>query len=376
MRLAQPFVRSGSEQFATASDKGYADSLQIYYSYYPHLVPMQISNAMEQAAYSLPAGKYSSPLRYKDGYAIVMVHDRRPFFRSLQAYYINIPYKLGNTTRSRDEVERLINEAWTQAVAGTDFSKLVYKYSADTLDAGLLPAFGPGQMHYEIEKAAFNLKKPGDISKPVFTDKGAYILKLVKKTERPPFDEIRDALVTSIVESDRELEMQASYIRYLKQRYNYKLYPGAYEDFKKVADEYFPLTVAYWDKTKDLDKPLFRMNNIDFPQSDFAQYIRERPLSSQKYSQAFLKDIFNRCILELGKVYETNNLTADHPDLPYLLREYRDGILLFNISSDKVWNKPEAQQDSLEAAWDKELTAKYKVRINEKALRKLLKEKR
>lgn len=108
------------------------------------------------------------------------------------------------------------------------------------------------------------------------------------------------------------------------------------------------------------------------------------------------------------KTYETtlkthNKVNYGKKDVEYLLNEYREGVLMFNISEQKIWNK--AQEDeqaindfytlhktnydkplteirgqviadyqlSLEEDWIKKLKEKYNIKINENELNKLAK---
>ncbi|MFC3363961.1 hypothetical protein ACFOG5_12355 [Pedobacter fastidiosus] len=95
-----------------------------------------------------------------------------------------------------------------------------------------------------------------------------------------------------------------------------------------------------------------------------------------------------------------NNIGKDHD---YLINEYREGVLMFNVSEQKIWNKAQDDeqaiidfynknqqnynkplseikgqviadyQQSLEENWLKSLKEKYQIKINENELRKLAK---
>lgn len=90
-------------------------------------------------------------------------------------------------------------------------------------------------------------------------------------------------------------------------------------------------------------------------------------------------------------------------EFDYLLNEYREGVLMFNVSEQKIWNKAQNDeqavelfyktnskkytqplseirgqviadyQESLEEAWLKKLHEKYSVKINDSELHKLAK---
>ena len=50
--------------------------------------------------------------------------------------------------------------------------------------------------------------------------------------------------------------------------------------------------------------------------------------------------------------YEDSQLEKKYPDFRYLVKEFHDGILLFEISGDKVWNKSQADSSGLMAYYE------------------------
>ncbi|RZK17990.1 MAG: hypothetical protein EOO86_11230 [Pedobacter sp.] len=114
----------------------------------------------------------------------------------------------------------------------------------------------------------------------------------------------------------------------------------------------------------------------------------------------------NATYTEEVKTYETaliNHKKANtaHKDHDFLLNEYKEGVLMFNVSEQKIWskaqddeqavidfystnkqnyNKPLSEvkgqviadyQQSLEESWLNGLKQKYQIKINENELRKL-----
>lgn len=61
----------------------------------------------------------------------------------------------------------------------------------------------------------------------------------------------------------------------------------------------------------------------------------------------------------------------ENAEMLHLLQEYKDGSLLFEISSKRIWSKPVADQQLLEEEWLKELNEKYPTDINWDLLRKI-----
>jgi peptidyl-prolyl cis-trans isomerase SurA len=115
-----------------------------------------------------------------------------------------------------------------------------------------------------------------------------------------------------------------------------------------------------------------QLQGQDFPQYEFADYIRQRATSKNTYSQDFLNEqytIFVREIITRLIERDLNN----NPEFNNLMNEYYDGILFFEVSDTRVWSKPVEEQENLEKEWLKELNRKYKVTVNKKVINNIKK---
>ncbi|MDR1937381.1 MAG: peptidylprolyl isomerase [Tannerellaceae bacterium] len=351
-------------------------NIPVRYEYIPRFLPMQKLKVFEAVAYSTPVGEYSLPVRTSDGYSLIKVQAKKPNFESIQLSYINIPYTVDSVTRSKERVSTLAKEAYEKALGGEDFSALVRTYSADTAENGVLPKYVPGELLGSIENAVMQLAEPGDLTPPIFTERGAYIFMLMEKRERAPFDEVKAGIIGDMGRTERNFELYKAFDDYLKEAYDYTFYPEAYAELDKLCDDYFPKGSEFWERAKEMDKVLIRLNGEDFPQKEFAYYIQRNPLSAKTYSKDFMREIFDLFVRDIATMFERTNLAVKHPEIPHLTQEYRDGILLFELSNEKIWNKPAEEQAVLEEQWLKELNAKYPVTLNSKLLKKLSKKQR
>lgn len=124
------------------------------------------------------------------------------------------------TDRSDEEAKALAEEISQRAAKGEDFGELAKKYSEDPgskIRGGDLGQFGRGKMIKPFEDAAFALKSPGDVSKPVKSNFGYHIIKLQSRQEAgvPPFDEVKVQLMKEVEDQflAEEVQMHMAKVR-------------------------------------------------------------------------------------------------------------------------------------------------------------------
>ena len=230
-----------------------------------------------------------------------------------------------------------------------------------------------GEMVQPFEQAAFALSKPGDLSGVVETRFGYHIIKLIDKKGRPSFEEEEKALSRRMGQGERNFELYKAFDDRMKKEYGYVFYPEAYAELQALCNDCFPTDEAFYEKAKDMNKTLMQLDGKDFPQAEFAYYIQRCPFSTKTYAGDFMQEVYDLFIRDIVTTAERKNLETKHPEIPHLMQEYRDGILLFEVSNREIWSKPSAQQKVLEAKWIADLNKKYPVTVNWKLLKKLKK---
>jgi peptidyl-prolyl cis-trans isomerase SurA len=244
-----------------------------------------------------------------------------------------------------------INEIHKKINQGENFESLAKQFSDDQSSAnngGLLSPFTGGQLSsQEFESMAFSLAEPGDLSKPFSTDYGWHIVKLVSKKAIQPMVDIKDELENKVKRDARSSLINTALAKKLKKQY------AVVDDPKKIAYFNTILTNDFFNRawviptTLDSDKELFRIGTKTVTYGDFANHL----LSMQKVyngkSTSFAniiekeyKDFQESKILN----YHEENLEFENEDFAQILKEYRDGLLLFDLMEKEVWNA--AVQDS------------------------------
>jgi peptidyl-prolyl cis-trans isomerase SurA len=73
---------------------------------------------------------------------------------------------------------------------------------------------------------------------------------------------------------------------------------------------------------------------------DFFEYVKKKQVANEKSSvNVQVSKLYNDFVETKVLAYEDNQLEKKYPDFKYLMQEYRDGILLFQIMEDEVWQK-------------------------------------
>ena len=369
-------IQNGEDFEVVGKELMQQDPKHIGYEHVRGFYPMRTVKAFEDAVYSMPEGTLSMPVRTKLGFHIIKLHHRIPNPGRVQVAHILLPFATDSVKQDEIAIKNKADSIYHQLQSGADFGALAEKFSADKATAakkGVLPVFGIGEMVQDFEKEAFALQKEGEISQPFKTQFGYHIIKLLKKLDKQSLEDVKKSWHRRMAQGEWNFALYKGFDNRMKKEYNYTFYPEAYAELEALCYDYFPTDKEFFEKAQSLEKTLARMDTVNFTQRDFAIYLQRCPFSVKTYSGDFMQEVYDLFVRDILTGMERKNLTKKHPEYNLLINEYRDGILLFAISNEKVWNKPADEQASIEEAWIAELRNKYPVSVNWKALKKAVK---
>ena len=329
--LAKEFSNDPSSTYNNG-DLGFFTAFQMVYPF-------------EEAAYKLKLGEISPIVKTKFGYHILKITDERPARGVMKAAHIMISVKKDASKEEIESARKKIDEIYEKLNKGEIFEDLAQNFSDDPGSSdkgGKLPEFGSGsntRMVLEFENEAFKLKQNGEYSKPFQTEFGFHIVKRLNHTPLANFESLKKEIQTKVNKDERSKVTQQSLIKKLKKEYNYTILDKkALKWFVKHLDSNY--YKGNWNAEKlNSDKVVFTLSDRKYTQKMFAEYLKNNyKIAKQENSVVISKQFENWVNKEILK-YEDSNLENKYPEFKSLMQEYHDGVLLYEIMTDKIWNK-------------------------------------
>tara|TARA_B100001248_G_C27397578_1_gene466789 strand:- start:1579 stop:3510 length:1932 start_codon:yes stop_codon:yes gene_type:complete len=313
----------------------------------------------ENAAFNTPLGQTSKPFRTQFGYHVVKVLDKRPSKGKVQVAHIMIA---NNQKDSTLVPENRIKEIFRSIQEGDSFESLAKQFSDDKSSAakgGVMNPFKSGDIRSEIfVNTAFGLKEIGAISEPIQSQFGWHILKLISKTPVEPYEQIKVDLEQKVKRDARSKIIRQKMLEKLKQQYTISQ-PSLESVVAKIQKNDADDT---WEVEASMEPQVFlKIESQEFSYRDFLDLLNKNKRSF-KASTGKSKFISNQYALFLENnlfQYKKNNLINENEDYANVLKEYEEGLLLFDIMENKIWKGAQLDSIGLKSYYN-ENTSKFK----------------
>lgn len=335
--------QSGRLHYGNKGDLGYFTVFDLIYPF-------------ETAAYNTKIGEISMPVRTRFGYHLVQVVDRIDAVQEITIAQIFVADTLARLGKQSESTAKKLQEIQNALVAGTSFEDAVKQFSEDkTVDnGGLQEPFAPNRRQGDFVKEVLALQ-PEQISKPIASQNGWHIVKMVEAKSVDLDDDAMYTLRNRISRDERSHKSKDSFIARLKKEYNYnesgrvkamKLF------LKNMPPEFFQTKDLKLQKISGIDKlkPMCTYADQKVTAEDFAKYFdRFKGVRLQPNEFAsFLDERFDAYVQEKMMRYEQSRLEEKYPEFQALVKEFHDGMVLYEINTKKVWAEATTDSTGLE----------------------------
>jgi peptidyl-prolyl cis-trans isomerase SurA len=310
----------------------------------------------ETAAYSNPAGQISEPFRTRFGYHIMKVNKIRDAEGEIHIAHIMKMYPQNATAEQKSQALRSADSLYVLIQNGADFATIAKKFSDDQRSAekgGEMPWFNRSRMIPEFSNPAFALSNNGDVSKPIDSGFGYHIIKRLEMKPVPSYEEAKRELEQKLKnDKERNSQSQDIFISKLMSEYNFTPTQQAIDEILKIS-----LTGLQKEKPEIPSAPvenkvLFSFGKVSFKSLNWIDYLKKKEISALPADSRKLNELFksweNECILK----YEDEHLEEKYPEFRSLMEEYHDGMLLFDISEKRIWQRASSDTTGLEKFYE------------------------
>lgn len=321
----------------------------------------RVEYPFEEAAYKIPVGEISMPFRTTYGYHIIRINSYRPARGKIKMAHIMVR-TTGDPIEETSNLKAKIDEYYKMLQNGENFADVAREYSEDINSGkigGELKPLESGVLPDSIDDVIFSLKDSGDYTEPIQTEYGWHIFQLYRKIPVGTIEEIKPIVEKVSKRSDIELAISKANVKKIKKENNFIEYKDNLDKISEIIDS--SVYKGDWDfaAAKNLIEPIFKIGNMEYLQKDLAEFI-----SKSKYSANYSFDYivylkYNEFVDANVLKFKKSTLEDKFPELRYLMQEYHDGILLFNLTDNVVWSKAVKDTVGLEEFFEKNRLGKY-----------------
>ncbi|MFT4521081.1 MAG: peptidyl-prolyl cis-trans isomerase SurA [Bacteroidia bacterium] len=324
--------------------------------------------SFETKAYTTEIGAICKPFRTQYGYHILKVNDKRPARGDVKVAHILI--RINNDADFATNKPR-IDALYERVKKGESWDKLVLDFSEDFSNRerggqlNWVTSIG-GNIPEKFRETAY-LLKDGEYSKPIKTELGWHIVLRKELRKQDDFNKLKETIKFKVSRDDRSELNKSAVLSRIKKENNFEINDAVQALYMSEIED---APLSGWKPTA-LHKGselLFSIGDSAFTCGAFTEYASNNSFSNKQLpAKQAVEELMASYIDQMNLANEEAILEQKYPDFRYLMQEYRDGILLFDLSNKMVWSKASEDTTGLKNffeanrsnyAWQERATAK------------------
>jgi peptidyl-prolyl cis-trans isomerase SurA len=313
----------------------------LYYFSAGRMVP-----AFEDGVYALKVGEISpTPIRTPYGLHIVKIVDRKPSPGEMHSAHIMIRFdKQEPTPEDTLKAYEKIKAIQDSLATGMDFAELAQRNSEDPGSAprgGDLGWFTRGRWPRPFDDTCFTMK-PGQVSNVVRTIYGYHLIKCLETRPLKSFEESKKELQSQYQQQRFQDDYQA-FLANVKKQTGFALRESVVERFVATLDSTkAPRDTTWMDAVPAAlrDSVIIMFGRRPFSVDTVAAIIASRPdLNTTPLRPSTVRRDIDKVAEQLTFAVRGESLEREDPEFAQLMKEYVDGILLYQVEQEEIWNR-------------------------------------
>lgn len=344
-------ILKGKKDFADVAREISEDNSKEKGGYLGTMIASRYIYRFAKAAIATPIGSISMPVRSQYGYHLIKVHRSYPTFGQYLSGHIlkAAPFTADQVTQEAARKE--IHAIYQELQQGVSFAQLANTRNDDQYVVGkdgLYQTLRCGALPIEYENAIAALKD-GEYSKPFQSNYGWHIVKRIAVEPFPEKESIDKELDNIIHRDERAQAGKLAMIEKWKKEYHYVLQADAFKAFEEIVLKHGKFDSELISLTEKVGT-LAQFDENKLEAKDFADFLSQ---NAARYNIRYLSEAFDTYLQTRITTYEDSRLESKYPEFGLLMKEYHDGILLFEVSNREVWEKATIDTAGLTAYFDK-----------------------
>ena len=286
----------------------------------------------EVAAFSTALGEVSEPVRSQFGYHLIKVHAVRPSKGRMQVGHVLVRMPGGVTLAQRDSVKATIDRAYAETKAGVPFDTIMRRYSPSLYASsagGRYPWVSAGTAPTWFYEKVFSLEHDGDVSAPFGSPLGWHMVKRIAHETVPPYKDAREELRTLMRRSGQAVDDDAAFVKAARGLVGAQVHDSVVVAFEQwlagsTPEESLPRSLA----AQSLDE----VNGQQLMVEEFNHWATAQGIDFRGAQRGGVRQLLEQ--------------------YAYLIQEFHDGLLLFDVSDRKVWAADLTTEEALQAYYN------------------------
>lgn len=314
-----------------------------------YFTALQMVHQFEDAAFGIEVGEISEPILTNYGYHIIKLEDRKPNPGEIRVSHILVRSQSGDPV-AEERALRRVGDIYTELQKEESvWEEVCAQYSEDQgtkNSGGLLPFISIGSVIPDFEKVAFSLTEIGEISPPVKTPYGYHIIRLEDKKPLATFEEMEPMIKSKILRDSRSTLIQSQVTSIQKSRFNFEENEALVDSLISKFENQSRAMIEQELENPNLEnQQIFSINGAPTKLSELREFIQSNTQTIRPGTRNYFATWYDKFVEVSLNQSEEKYLEENNKEYQLTLKEYRDGILLFTLMNENVWQK--ALEDSL-----------------------------